>query len=283
MATRKSSNTKPADEEQQKSPGTSVSTSVVSVEQMMKDAKKGMEGTSAESFAIPFISILQKGSPQVDEEDGAYMPKAKAGMFFLNVNSRLFDGKAGIDIVHCAYRRVFLHWAREGFRGELLPEQVTEMLTEGRLVQLDNRMYFPDKSGDVDPEKSDRVAEVRNHYVLLINPARDGAAVQALISLGSTQIKKSKTLMTALANELIEAPDGHLFNPPAFASVIHADTVGESNEKGTWYGWRFGITGRTRALDYAAAQAFNRTVAQGKVVATYEGADTLGADDRGGI
>lgn len=250
---------------------TAVSTAAttVSIEQMARDAHKGMEGATADSFAIPFLGILQKGSPQVDEESGAQIEGAKAGMLFLNVNNRMFPGReGGVEIIHCAYRRVFLRWAPEGFRGEVLPEEVTRMMDAGELVTVDNRMYFP-VDGKVDPKKCDRISEVRNHYILLLSP-RDGVATQALMSLGSTQIKKSKMLMTALSNETIEAPDGSVFTPASFATVIKATTVPESNDKGTWYGWSFSLAGRSRPLDYAAALAFNKTVTAGKIVASYD-------------
>ena len=42
------------------------------------DAGAGMEGATAESFAIPFLSVLQKGSPQVDEASGAALEGATA-------------------------------------------------------------------------------------------------------------------------------------------------------------------------------------------------------------
>ncbi len=78
------------------------------------DAGSGMEGTDSESFAIPFLMVLQKGSPQVDEAAGEAIEGAKAGMLFENVTSRMFDGKVGVNIVPCAYRRVFLRWGPRG-------------------------------------------------------------------------------------------------------------------------------------------------------------------------
>ena len=57
------------------------------------DAGSGMEGATSESFAIPFLSVLQKGSPQVDEASGAAIEGAKAGMLWDNVAGRMFDGK----------------------------------------------------------------------------------------------------------------------------------------------------------------------------------------------
>ena len=134
------------------------------------DAGAGMEGASQESFAIPFLSVLQKGSPQVDEAGGMALEGARQGMFFENVTGRMMDGKAGITVVPAAYRRVFLRWApREtggGFKGELAPEEVAALRASGKIVDLDGKLFFPLPDGTVSPQRCDRVADVRNHYVL---------------------------------------------------------------------------------------------------------------------
>lgn len=236
------------------------------------DAGAGMEGASQESFAIPFLSVLQKGSPQVDEASGVALEGARQGMFFENVTGRMFDGKAGITIVPCAYRRVFLRWAPKsasgGFKGELLPEEVAHLRTTGKIVDLDGKLFFPLADGTVNPMKCDRVADVRNHYVILIN--EDGSWTQALLSLGSTQIKKSKMLMSALAGVSLVGARGR-YTPATFATKVRVTTVPESNDKGSWMGVRFELAGQVTANDlYTAGKAFNESVRKGSVEAKYE-------------
>ena len=128
------------------------------------DAGAGMEGAGAESFAIPFLMILQKLSPQVDETSGVAIDGAKAGMIFENITRKLVDGKEGVIIIPCAYRRVFLHWSEsKGFQGELLPEEVSQKRQAGEIVERRGKLYVPDKNGDVDLEEADRIADARNH------------------------------------------------------------------------------------------------------------------------
>lgn len=236
------------------------------------DAGAGMEGASQESFAIPFLSVLQKTSPQVDEASGTAIEGARQGMFYENVTGRLMDGKAGIMVVPAAYRRVFLRWAPKessgGFKGELLPEEVIALRTSGKLVDLDGKLYFPLADGTVNPTKCDRVADVRNHYVLLLDG--DGAWTQALLSLGSTQIKKSKMLMSALASVSLAGPRGR-YTPATFANRVRVTTVPESNDKGSWMGVRFELAGQVTSNDlYTAGKHFNESVRKGSVDAKYE-------------
>ena len=241
------------------------------------DAGSGMEGATSESFAIPFLSVLQKGSPQVDEASGAALDGAKAGMLFDNVNSRMFDGKAGVIVVPCAYKRVFLRWGQRsgdnaGFRGEMSADAVATMRAAGQIVDMDGRLFVPLPDGTVNDKKCDSVRDTRNHYVLLIDAAT-GGWTQALISLTSTQIKKSKMLMSSLASVKFSGPAG-MYTPPTFANLVRLTTIPESNDKGTWYGVKFELAGRIdRTEVYAAAKAFHASVAANSVEVKYEAPD----------
>lgn len=246
------------------------------------DAGQGMEGATAESFAIPFLSVLQSNSPQVDEASGTAIEGARAGMFFENVTGRLVSGKpegGGVRFVPCAYRRVFLRWGPRsgegaGFKGELSPEEVAAMRARGEIIDVDGRLIVPDEKGEIRRAKdgsllNDRISDTRNHYVLLLND-EDGSWQQALLSLTSTQIKKSKTLMAALASVKMNGPSG-MFTPPTFANIVRATTLPESNDKGNWFGIRMELVGRVdRAEVYAAAKAFRDSVVKGQVEVKYE-------------
>lgn len=244
------------------------------------DAGAGMEGAEQESFAIPFLAVLQKGSPQVDETSGASIEGARAGMFFENVTGRMFDGKDGVRIVPCAYKRAFLRWGPRGtegagFKGELAPEGVAAMRARGEIAELDGRLYAPLPDGTVNPKRCDRFSDTRAHYVLLIDEL-SGGWTTALMSLSSTQIKKSKQLMSALASVKVQGPTGK-FTPATFANYVRATSVPESNEHGSWYGVKFTLEGSVDRFEiYQAAKAFHDSVVKGEVTAKY---DASAADD----
>jgi hypothetical protein len=261
------------------------------------DSGRGMEGTDADSFAIPFLTALQKGSPQVDEtvNGGADLVEgAKAGMLYESVSKKIVDGKKGVLIVPCAFRRVFLRWGPRGgdgagFKGELSPERVAELRANGKgaekIVDLDGKLYFPNpETGEINPKKNDRVADTRNHYVLIVDE-ETGDTKQALMSLTSTQIKKSKALMALLAEVRLKGGDGKSFTPPTYANLIRVTTTAESNDQGSWYGVKFEREGTVSASIYAAAKAFHGSVLKGHVEVKYEdeaGAAPVGAEHADG-
>lgn len=239
-----------------------------------EDAGAGMEGATQESFAIPFLSVLQKGSPTVDEALPTHIEGHKAGMLFENVTGQVFDGKKGVTIVPCSYRREFLRWgpkdAGGGFKGSLTPDAIAEMRASGKIVELEGQLYAPLEDGTVSDKKCDKFRDTRAHYVLLVD-AETGAWKEALLSLSSTQIKKSKMLMSALASVKLKNGSGQLFTPPTFSNFVHVTTLGESNDKGSWFGVKFELAGSVdRAELYAAAKAFHANVSKGVVDVKYE-------------
>jgi len=238
------------------------------------DAGKGLEHIDADSVAIPFLAILQSGSPQVDPDSGEYIEGAKAGMFYNTVTREVFDGKAGVLIVPCEYQRKFLRWsprdAGGGFKGEIKTEDVAKMRARGELVELENRLYVPDEGGSINPKKNDKVSDTRVHYILLLNP-NTGAAQQAVLSLGSTQIKKSKQLIALLGSRIITDPaTGQQATPATFANLVRVTTVPESNDQGKWSGVKFELEGFVRdSATYRMGRAFHTMVNAGRAAANF--------------
>lgn len=247
-----------------------------------EDAGKGMENLDRDSIAIPFLAVLQKNSPQCDPDAGEYMPEAKPGMLYNTVTRELFDGKdGGVEFVPCFYERKWLRWTpREkggGFKGELSAAAVASMRGSGKLIEQENRLYVADDAGNVNPKINDKVADTRVHYVLIINRRR-GISQPAVISLASTQIKKSKALNALLDDVRFTRADGSNYKPATWANVVRMTTIPESNEKGSWSGAMFTVVGRNEdAALYSEARKFNGLVASGAQQANFESAAAAAA------
>jgi hypothetical protein len=241
------------------------------------DAGKGMENATTDDFAIPFIKVLQKGSPEVDEAGGQAIEGAEAGMFMEVATGEFFTE---MDMVPCAYQRKFIKWGNRkaggGFKGTFTPEQAAELRSKGLVIEIDGKLFFPMPDGKVDPNKSDILSDTREHYILRLS--EDGPR-QAILSLTSTQIKKSKALNSALANRKEPHPSGNgKYTPPTFANVVSATANNpEKNDQGSWYGVEFALNGLVDNPDvYDVARAFHRQVSEGKGRVDYSTAEQPG-------
>lgn len=193
-----------------------------------EDAGAGFGNADRDSFALPFLMILQSGSPQVKKSDGAYIKGAEEGMLFDSVFGAVYDGNEGVLVLPVWYERCYNEWAPRsaggGFRGRHSVDDVAHMqVTQNEMGQ------------DVLPN-GNLITDTRNHYVLIITP--DGSYRPAIVSMSSTQVKKSRKWMTVLEFLRFTNASGNPFKPPAYASVFRLTTVPESNDKGTWFGWK---------------------------------------------
>ncbi|EEW5904418.1 hypothetical protein D7009_17115 [Escherichia coli] len=235
----------------------------------MTDFGAGFEDADADAYAIPFIVVLQKMSPMVDEDDPKHVPGAKAGMLYNTVTGELYDGKKGVQIIPCAFKRTFILWGgREsddkGFKGEFTKEHVDAEVAAGRAVEINGKVFVPDENGKVHEKKSPYYADTRNHFVILLNE-ETGEFGSAMLSLTSSMIKPSRMLMTALQQKKVQTPQG-LKTPPTFMNIVRMGTASQSKDGNTWSVLKFELEGLVQDKGlYEVAKAFHNDVVGGNV------------------
>lgn len=216
---------------------------------------RGFEEADVDSFAIPFLAVLQKSTPWADPDDAAYIKGAKAGMFINTVTLELFNE---VELIPCAYQRRFNRWAPRdlggGFKGTFQPSVVPGLEAAGKIAQdEDGRWYFALPDGTVNEKKCDVLTDTRMHYCLLVG--EDGALSNVLVSLSRTQLKKSKGWMT-----LMQTRGGDMFS-----TAYTASTKQEENDKGKWMGWSIVVARDTTEAEQEAAESFYQSVMTGAV------------------
>lgn len=244
-------------------------TAVGQVLDFSSDAGAGLEGADAKSFAIPFISLLQGLSPQCEPVKDGGIEGAKPGLFINSITNELFEE---ILVIPAAFRREFLRWAPRssggGFKGSFPAidvdlNRVAGMSTHDGMVMMDvpaGQSAYDEKG----MPKYDILTDTRNHFVLAQNKA--GGWFPALVSLSSTQIKKSKKWMSLIQGIELNKPDGSAFNPPSFSHIYKLSSVKEENAKGKWQGVQVELHGQvTDATVYARAKKFNQDAIAGQV------------------
>lgn len=220
-------------------------------QQYLDDAGGGFEEADSSAYAIPFLQVLQSGSPQCKKSDGAYIKGAEEGKFYNTVTQDVSDGEEGIIVIPCHYTQRFVEWQpREsggGFVREWLPGEAPSTTKD-------------DKGRDALPN-GNVLVDTRNHYVQILSP--DGTLTPAIIAFTSTQVKKSKQWMSKMQGIKVKGPAG--FVPaPMFSRSYKLTTVPESNDKGSWFGFKIESNGIVEdAAVYAECRAFREAVRTG--------------------
>jgi hypothetical protein len=224
---------------------------------------RGFEEADADSYAIPFLTVLQKTTPWADPDDPSYVKGAKPGMFINTVTLDLFDA---VELIPCAFQRRFNRWAPRdaggGFKGTFTPSLIPKMEATGAIAQdEDGRWYFPMPDGSINEKKCDILTDTRMHYCQQV--LEDGSLTGVLVSLSRTQLKKSKNWMTQM-----QTRGGDMWG-----TVYTGETKLEENDKGKWFGWVFGISRDSEEAEAEAAESFYSSVQAGKVQVKMDASD----------
>ncbi len=227
-----------------------------------EQAGSGWEGTSTEDFAIPWLAILQAGSPQVKKKGAEYVQDAEEGMLYNTATGEIFNGDEGVTIVPCFTEHVFIEWKNKktdggGFVG--VHSIDSEVVAKARAASTEfGKFKVPVEGGN--PHD---LVETFVFYAVLLDAAGDIVG-PCMISCSSTKIKAYKAIMTPLRQ--VKG------RPPLFAFRLKITTVPEKNAHGEFYNFKI-VPANGSAVEslidpaselFAVAKAFKEQVASGK-------------------
>jgi len=216
-----------------------------------EDAHGGFENMDKDDLALPFLRLLTNVSPEVGEVEGAM-----AGMIYNSVSGALYEGKKGIEVIPCAYVRQYIEWAPRG-SGSGAPIAIhpatSDILSRTHREPGDNKDYL---------DNGNYIENTANHYVMVLE---NGVPNPALIVMKSTQLKKSRKWNSMMMSVKVPGKKG-LFTPPMYSQVYRLTTVGESNDKGKWFGWEIERVGSVEDTGvYQMAKDFATSIKAGEV------------------
>lgn len=221
----------------------------------------GLEDADRDSYAIPFLTILQKTSPQADADHESYIEGSKPGQFLDTVANALLDSeKEDLNIIPVFYRRAFIEWKTRDDGGGFIGEHT--------VAEANNMAWERTDKGDILPN-GHQIVDTRYHYVILVRA--DGLLQPMVLTMTSTQVKKSKRLVSDLDLQMRSAG-----LQATFQTKYKISTVGESNEHGTWRGWNITRSGLVDdQLQLNQAVNFYKAIKSGEVK---EATDSLSPD-----
>jgi len=222
------------------------------------DTARGFENMTQEDLELPFLRILGQLSPQVTDGDAKYVNGAKPGMIYNTVTSELYDGKKGIKVIPCYYKKDFPEWSD---RGDGPGAPVAIHLPNSPVIQSGKR-----DGSKIRLPNGNYLEETASYYVMA--ETKTGGFTPALITMKSTQLNVSKKWNSMM--KTIQIPDGKggFAIPPMHGVVYNLSSVLQKNDKGSWYGWVVNmdrIMGSADKSLYLMSKDFNSNVSKGNV------------------
>lgn len=234
--------------------------------------------------ALPFLAVLQSGSPQVKETDAKFIEGARAGMVFNTVTGELFDtlvstrnpNPPGIEVLSCGYVLKYVEWTPRdeggGFIGEHTPN--SEVVIKAKAASTKrNELYTPEGNS---------LVETGTYYVLYLR--KDGTTGWAAIGMKSSDLKTAskwdlyRTSQTITVNGKTY-PAGKI---PECAFKYLLRTEPRENAQGSWYGWTVSPAGQVSNADhYEQGKMFSDLIRKGIVKAAAPAAESGTLDSAG--
>ena len=224
-------------------------------------AGQGLE-YEADELALPFIKIVSALDPILDDEKIG----ARKGDIVNSVTNAVYKGKDGITVIPCGYKRHWIEWEPRG-KGSGSPINIFESFNSvpaTKRSESDNKDYLPN---------GNYVEETHSHFCLLVQ--EDGTFEQVLISMKSTQLKKSRKWNSMIASRTIIGSNGVPFRSPIFGFSYTLKTQEEKNAKGSWHGWSFAVDKQVECMStLQAAHAFHQSVQANAVIVKHEDSES---------
>jgi hypothetical protein len=179
---------------------------------------KGFEGMEGQDFSFPFLVICQANSPYLNPTTPNYIESCRQSQI---VNQSTMNIYNEINAIPVKYAFRYVEWKPRGIGGGFVASY--------------ERANAPDDLS-IDPINGRTIRENGNelmgtaYYLCLL---QEEGFDKVIIPMASTQLKKSKkwnSLMSSLKK------DGKV--QPPFNKMYTLSTVSESNNKGSWYGWK---------------------------------------------
>ena len=198
----------------------------------------GLEHLTQDDTTVPYLTILQALSPQLNKNDGKHIQGAEQGNLYNTGLGDVHDGDEGIIVVPCYYEKRYVEWQpRESGGGKIDDHMSRDILAE---CTKNDRGQFVLQNGNY-------IAETANFYVMICSEDESQWS-EAVIAMSSSQLSKAKKWVMQLKTRKVQH-NGQMVDAPMFMYKYRVKTVAEQNDRGSWYGYSIGLEGATTNPD----------------------------------
>lgn len=205
----------------------------------------GFENVQARDLGIPFLIILQSGSPEVKKTHPKYeqakIDGAVEGTVINTVTRKILHqpGDEPFEVIPLYWDKLFVEWKpRQGGSGG------GGFVTVHRDELLLSKCRKNEKNQDVLPNGNTLVTTAY-FYVLYKDPDEtdvEKQLKQAIIGMSSTQLRASRQWLNISQSIKVALPNGKKVTPPLFSHRYLLSSVPQNNDKGSWMGWKIEVS-----------------------------------------
>lgn len=195
-------------------------------------AGAGFENQTQADVKIPFLAVIQKLSPEVEEGNSKFIPGAKDGDLFNTVTHELYDGATGVILQPCDTSHVAVEWKpRDAGGGFVGIHQIDSEYFKAAVRERDQRKM----AGGGDKKELNRIKTpngtelIETFYIYgnLLNGPSGEIITPIMVAFSSTKIGVYRSIMTRL-----RTVKGR---PPLFAHQLRISSMSEKNAQGQPY------------------------------------------------
>ena len=237
----------------------------IAAAELLQDAADSAEHLTRDDLMIPFLSVIQTGSPQVKKGKPEFIEEARPGMFINTLTNELFSGDEGVLVLPVFYTINYTEWKPRSKGGGL----VNDFGIDDSILKQTKRN---EETGRDTLPSGNEIATSGMHYCYLLDN-KTFMPQQVVISLSATQLKKSRRWNTLVSTLKVQHPSGRgHFTPARFYMTYRLKTVLEGNDKGDWFGVVIEYEKPVLQLPngvgpdlYRTARDFSKLASEGKV------------------
>lgn len=230
-------------------------------------AGAGFDEASTRDYAIPTLSIIQKMSPVLDETSAIYNQDAKAGMLYNNVMNVVYD-KGSVVVIPVYFKTELVEWVPRDLGGGFVGIHAANAAIVASARRTDKTPHAVLPNGNL-------LVQTARHFCIAYCIEGSSDPFQTVMSMTSTQLKKSRKWLSLMATKMLSRSDGTKYQAPSFAFTYMLDSILEKNEKGSWYSWQIAPYGTTPADLIEQAILFYNNLRSGPQVISQDFDDVL--------
>jgi hypothetical protein len=192
------------------------------------DAEAGFEQTDSKDFKMPFLRIIQKGSPEKDDADPKYIEGAKEGQL-LNVRTKMLYDE--VNVVPVFYLKKYVEYIpREsggGFQADYdLEDPIVKKMISNCSGQKNRGHYILSNGNEL----------IRCGYFPCLQITEYGID-QIIICVKSTGFTFAQDFLAIMRSHKMQRDNGVYFTPSFFSYNYTLGTKPCSKKTYNWKGW----------------------------------------------